>query len=312
VINATLGDATNVEVMDQPDLDNLEITDLGGGTLAGDTITWQLGTLPGNGGADSVTFKAAVKCMVPDPTGGADMPMPDLTEICNDSFWVTSTETGDLLPITLPDCLTVNRPVLNILKERITPDPILAGDTVEYRFTVCNEGSYEANNITITDTLDASLDEGTIYAPGSTSVVGSTTTWDISQIAAGTPGNPACSQPFLFSADVNSGTPGQTDICNEAFITDEDIYGPCAWEYPSFEVCFVSADTEWPGCDVGSKFPLPWLKDIPAPSGQTDDTGLTDTSIPLCLYQVVDPTAGTTVRLMKNAGSPDLIDIYYW
>jgi uncharacterized repeat protein (TIGR01451 family) len=326
VTNTGNGPATGVEVRDDPDLDNLEnfvINDNGDWEDA-DTILWQVGDI-GAGQSASVSFEATVRCWVPDPAGGADMPIPDLTQICNDDFNVESDQSGTVTG-PAPACLEVNRPVLTIAKAMVTTPPITAGDTVDYEITVCNEGSGTADTVVVYDMIDQTwliVPPAAIGQGGTWNGAAGRIEWTVATLAPGAPTSPVC-EILTYSIETDSSTPDQTQICNDASITEETTYLFCQWPFPAAaQDCFdvgggganelhknCCTDAEDP-CDRGSKFPLPWLKDIAAPPGQTDDTGLTDTTNPLCFYQVLQPTPGNTVRITKSTTVADTIDIFY-
>ena len=63
-------------------------------------------------------------------------------------------------------------------------------------------------------------------------------------------------------------------------------------------------------CDLSTIFPLQPLKDIADPPSETNDTGLLNTSNPLCFYKVEQP-AGNSVRITKNPTDGDMLDITY-
>jgi uncharacterized repeat protein (TIGR01451 family) len=252
----------------------------------------------------------------------------DGTQICNgDADWSIAMDEVGTVTKNSPGCLTVASPDLSASTKEIDPAslPAQAGSTIHYFVHVCNQGSGTATNVTVADTLDPSLDETTINAPGAT-VVGNTITWTIPTLGPGSVATPTC-QDLEFWADVRSGIAGGVQICNKATATSDEWIS-CARVFPTNPACFTTQGTaansllrEWcgappPPCDLTALWNPDldvYLPSIPAAPASIDDpeTGiLTDSSKPLAFYQVTSPADPKSVRCLKNTAG-QTVTVYY-
>ncbi|MDP2183608.1 MAG: hypothetical protein Q8K99_13710 [Actinomycetota bacterium] len=167
---ANAGDtaAKDVEIVDNYDEALVDIESTGGGTDDGDTITWDMGTLPA-GGSGSVTYTARVHSIVPST----------YNVVHNDA---TLLHDGD----EYPDDWDVDvdaAPILSILKEadKSNADP---GDQVTYTVSWFNDGNTAAENVTLDDVYDTTYVQSVVDAGGGDTSVPGTITWDIGTVAA--------------------------------------------------------------------------------------------------------------------------------
>jgi hypothetical protein len=191
---------------------------------------------------------------------------------------------------------------------------------------VCNQGPGTGSLVTVTDAIDTTnLDETTINAPGATSVLGNTITWDIMTLAPGSPGTPTC-QDLEFWVNVRSGVADGTEICNAASITSFE-WATCGSIFPTPAACFTTGGPtnqllrEWcaaidPPCDLTTIWDpdlAPYPLSLAAAPGSVDDpeTGiLADVSKQLVFYEVTNPLDPNAVRCLKNDVG-QTVTIYY-
>jgi uncharacterized repeat protein (TIGR01451 family) len=317
VDNTGASGATNVVVIASPDAVNLEnIQAQDGGLPTGSTISWIVGTL-NQGASATVHYTGVVRCKL-----ASGLPIADRTQICSNNYMVTSTETGDIQGNPIP-CLTVSRPVLTINKEILTQpvDKIHAGDTVDYRITVCNTGSTRGTNLRVYDTMNTTYlvtPPTTIGQGGTWNAGAGRIEWTIAQLSP----QPPC-QELTCSVQVSSTAPDYQSICDSGTIEAEDLYTSCAWPQPGqpiaeYPACFEVAPPDIPPnhllknccssaenpCNRGSKFPLTRERLIAQPPSTEIELGLTDTAQPLCFYQTERPTPGNSLTIIKNNATP--------
>jgi uncharacterized repeat protein (TIGR01451 family) len=233
---------------------------------------------------------------------------------------VTSIETGDQAG-TPPACLAVARPVLSISNSVNVPVPA-PGQNVDYTITISNPGTGTGNTIVVRDTIDkayfvvppVSIGQGGVW-------VDPYIEWTVASIP---PSSPPFNDVYLmYTVQIASLPPGGTPVCNNAGVTKEDGYERCLWTLPAaMPACFMACSdcgdllkaccTALP-CAIGSIFPLPPTKKVPGPPGKVIETGLTDTTNPLCFYQIVI-SPDVTMKVTKSTAAPpnpDELEINY-
>jgi uncharacterized repeat protein (TIGR01451 family) len=299
VNNPGTADTTNVIVTDTVDtahLQNVATTDPDG-SIAGSKITWTTGQTLTPSQSLVRSFTATVKCNVGSPAA----PITDGTQILNATF-DAECDQQPAIPGTPPTPLTVNRPVLTIAKTMNTASPT-AGQPVQYTITVTNTGSAPETGVVIRDTIDQTyLDPTTLNAPGGT-WVNPYIQWTLATV------NPGPNQ-IQYTIGIR-GTWLNERVCNSAVISSTGgVYGSCGWALPAaVQACFQGAANELlRSCTAPT--PLPPLKPIGPPPGQTTDTGVTNTSNPLCFYGVQQSTGPNTLKIVKSTVA-DTMDIYY-
>jgi uncharacterized repeat protein (TIGR01451 family) len=300
VNNPGTADTTNVIVTDTVDtahLQNVATLDPDG-SLAGSIITWTTGQTLTPGGSLSRSFTADVKCNAGTPPA----PIADGTQIPNATY-DADCDQSPAVPGTPPTPLTVNRPVLTIAKTMDTANPA-AGQPVAYTITVCNTGSAPETGVVIRDTVDQTwLDPTTLSAPGGT-WVDPYIQWTIASLATG-----PC-QTIQYNISLRGNWIDER-VCNSAVISSTGgVYASCGWALPAAaQACLSGAGNQLlKNCTAPT--PLPPVKVIPAPPGQTTDTGVTDTTNPLCFYGVQQSTGPNSLKITKSAVA-DTMDIYY-
>ncbi len=151
--------------------------------------------------------------------------------------------------------VTINVPKLSILKEQrllpngvFTTSPLVdiqAGDTVEYKLTVTNIGTFNAYDIVTTDLLNSDLSYAgvTNSTAGNVSELANTVTWTINT----GPISPSNSETLIFKVNVDVGPAPGTNVTNNAssiyksLVTNTNTLGPSlsntvAFNYNPIEV----------------------------------------------------------------------------
>jgi uncharacterized repeat protein (TIGR01451 family) len=311
--------ATNVAVTDNVDA-NVGNLSAPTGIVNGDRITWDQTPDPclasiAPGDSVFLQFAGTVSCTVADGT-----------PICKKDGAKSDTmnEAGEITK-TSPDCLTVAIPVFSASTKEIDPAsvPARAGSTIHYMIHACNEGSGTATNVVVTDTLDASVDETTINAPGAV-VAGNTITWTIPVLGPGAPGTPIC-QDIEFWMDVRAGVPEGTEICNVAVVSSDE-WTSCGMSFATNRPCFITEAMNelfrecclaaGPGCDLTAIWNpdlAPYPLSLPRAPGSVDDpeTGvLTNILKQLVFYGVTAPSSANSVRCTKQIAGQTVMVAY--
>jgi uncharacterized repeat protein (TIGR01451 family) len=301
--------ATNVVVVEvvDPSIEDLVAPT---GVMTGSTILWHRGS---DSRLASIAPDVSVALQF---TGTVRCEVADGTPICNeDTDWsVLMDGPGDITKNS-PDCLTVRIPDFSVSTKEIDPAslPATGGSTIHYQLQVCNQGSGTGTNVTVTDTLDTTLDETTINAPGAV-VAGNVITWTIATLGPGAIGTPTC-QALEFWVNVKAGVPMGAQICNEAHVTSDEWFA-CGRDFRTGEACFTPGSSnellrEWcatlsPPCDLAAIWNPdldPYPLGLTGPPGSIDDpeTGiLTNSARPLVFYEVTEPPGSNTVRCTKK------------
>jgi hypothetical protein len=230
---------------------------------------------------------------------------------------------GDISNGNQPTCADppVCLPQFSDATKTVTDDDggdLLSGDSVTVGITFSNTGCLDATGVRVTDDVDETYYTNIDPSGSGGTYDGDVITWDI--VALSTTDPPVT---LTFTANIR-GNPGDL-ACNQASITCNE-WGACAppCEVYSDRPCpqigtgplpnnlLKNCCTGFP-CDLaGMPWPPPQLKPIQSPPNQTTDTGLiTDLAHPLCFYQVEQPTPGNTVKISKDTGDADTIDIQY-
>ena len=141
--------------------------------------------------------------------------------------------------------------------------------------------------------------------------------WTIPQLSP----QPPC-QELTCSVQVSTSAADHQSICDSATVEAEDLYTSCAWQQPGqpiaqYRACFEVAPADSPNhllksccssaenpCDRGAKFPLAIDRQILQSPATEIETGLTDTSQPLCFYQTERPSPGNSLKVIKNTATP--------
>jgi uncharacterized repeat protein (TIGR01451 family) len=293
---------TGVEIRDDVDvfnLDNFVIPDPDGSWLDADTVRWVIGDLP-IGGNIQRSFSAAVKGLVGTPPA----PVADGTPICNDTYSAASDETGTVSG-TPPQCLAVGTAILSIAKAIVTEEP-QAGQPIDYEISVCNTGSVPETGVVVRDTPDPTGLETPPLEPGGGIWIDppGVIEWTIGTL------NPGPCTTLTCSFTIKDTWLG-SEIGNAAAITETSgLYHTFGWELPPPAQVTVQPPPNYLFKSCQGVFPLPPFEPIDFPPGQTADTGVTDTSNPLCFYQVQLSISPNSVRIVKSTVA-DTMDIYY-
>lgn len=175
-VTARDGNVNNIQLVDQ--LQAVNVVDVidplnGVHDTVNDTITWDLGTLMQDASA-SEDWIGQVAC---DAVDGA---------VFMDTATATSTD-GPAGTDFLEGM--VQAPVLSVRKVADPNDQVAPGGTVTFTITVENTGSAPADGVTVTDTIDADLDWGSLTIGGggvSDGMMPPTITWDLGTIGPAT------------------------------------------------------------------------------------------------------------------------------
>jgi len=154
--------ARNVVVTDVVDNRLTAIVAETGGTLTGQTVTWNVASIA-SGMPVTLTFRARV--VFPLPNGTI---IPNQANAALGMVVVASDDPGTPAANDPTNLLVQSRPILTVTKavtNVTTPGPVFRpGNRIAYDITVRNSGSENATNVVLTDPLDArltSIDVGT-------------------------------------------------------------------------------------------------------------------------------------------------------
>ncbi|MCB9642977.1 MAG: DUF11 domain-containing protein [Myxococcales bacterium] len=204
----------NVVITDAVPAQLTQIQPGNGGTLAGNTITWNPTNTPALANLNPndeirLTFTARVQANLPDGTVIANQASVNATGIPAQNSDDPSTPTpADPTRITVrsrPDLTTSTKEVRDVNGGQLLP-----GETVSYTIAVKNTGNVAATNVVITDVVDANL-ENIVPANGGV-LAGNTITWNLPSVING------AEVRLTFTARVKSPIPDKTKISNQANI----------------------------------------------------------------------------------------------
>jgi uncharacterized repeat protein (TIGR01451 family)/fimbrial isopeptide formation D2 family protein len=145
-------DLTNVYIVDDYPEEYLTISDTGGATDGGTTLTWTIGDLA-IGGTGTVSYTAAIRDTAP-----ANVDIINIATIYSDQ---TDPKEDDAVTLIPP--VEETNPILQITKD-VNVEYANPGDTVDYTVVVTNVGDATAINVILTDVLP----EGLTYPEGGT------------------------------------------------------------------------------------------------------------------------------------------------
>ncbi|TET89464.1 MAG: DUF11 domain-containing protein [Methanomassiliicoccales archaeon] len=205
--NIGTGNATNVWVNDTiPAETTLEATNPAYTSSSGDTYIWDLGTVKA-GGEGTITITVSVDAYTEDGKLLRNWATLDYSD-ANGNPYAQMKDYADVV---------VTAPVMTIKKVASvsTADP---GDYYNYTITYKNEGTGEATNVWINDTIpaDTTFIEST---PNYYSVSGDTYTWFFSSVGAGTGGE------IHIKVQVDIGTEDGALLRNEVTLDYSDANG---------------------------------------------------------------------------------------
>jgi uncharacterized repeat protein (TIGR01451 family) len=145
-------DLTNVYIVDDYPEQYLSISNTGGATNSGTTLTWTIGNLP-IGQTGTVTYTAAIRATTP-----ANVDIINVATIYSDQTDPKSDDAKTVIPPTVE-----KNPILKITKD-VNVAFANPEDTVTYTVVVSNVGDATAINVVMTDVLP----EGLTYPEGGT------------------------------------------------------------------------------------------------------------------------------------------------
>jgi len=173
-------------------------------TVTGNTVTWNLGTVPGNS-TRTLTFK--VTASGPFPACAITVVKNVAQVTTNEEGTRTSNETR----------VTVRRPCSNLtLRKAANQTAVVAGNAITYTLTYGNTGTAPATNTTITEVVPA----GTTFVSCSDSCTRSanTVTWNVGTV------NPNATGSVSLTVRVNDNIDA-CEICNVATIASASQTG---------------------------------------------------------------------------------------
>ncbi|MFD2033961.1 hypothetical protein ACFSKL_04110, partial [Belliella marina] len=204
VSNAGPSDAQDVTVTDVLPAGTGFVSATNGGTEAGGTVTWNLGTLAAG---ESVTVDLVLSTSPSLAVG---------TSISNIAVVDSPTDEDGPKESDPEDVDVETEAALNITKTA-TSATVVAGENISYTITVSNAGPSDAQDVTITDVLPAGT--GFVSADNGGTETGGTVTWNLGTMAAG------ASMELTLVLSTESSLVAGTTISNIAVVdspTDED------------------------------------------------------------------------------------------
>ncbi len=163
-------------------------------SIAGNVITWNLGTL-GSGAGGSITVNTTVSI-------GA------LSSVTNQAQISTTTPGDDPGDNTSTTTTTILSP--NVTIQKTGPATAVTGSTISYNLSYRNTGTAAAANVTVVDTLPTSLSYVSA-SPAPASVSGQTITWNLGSLAAGASGT--------ITLNATVGTSAPSSVTNQVQIS---------------------------------------------------------------------------------------------
>ncbi len=209
VSNAGNATATSVTVTDDPDeawvasVDNIS----GGGTYAGGTILWSVGSLT-PGASSTVTYDATLASAGDFPAGTTTVPNTATASSAEDGP-VSDAESVDVVAAA---ALAIDKLVLGY--SDLDADGVLSpGDLVSYQVTVSNSGNADATGVALTDDPDESWVVAVANISGGGSYDGDLISWSLGTLA---PAGSATVSYDVFLADAGVFPDGSTSVDNTA------------------------------------------------------------------------------------------------
>jgi uncharacterized repeat protein (TIGR01451 family) len=234
VTNVGPDTATDVRIIDTLDPNTIYVSsDLPCTEGPVGTITCELGNMAAN---DVVTVEITVYVALTAPTAGTDTgpDCPGTEDVCNTAVVLTDSLELDPSDNTAEVATDVVIPTVSadieLTKIDITAEPIEPGDDVIYQITVENNGSGDANDVVVYETLDPNM----IYVndTGGCTVTGGGTQLEcaLGTIASGN------SVTFNVLVTISMGAPlggnvqdgdcpGTEDVCNSAIVATSSSDG---------------------------------------------------------------------------------------
>ena len=171
--NNGTGGATAVVVTDAVPANTTFVSATAGGTLAGGTVTWSIGSLAA-GASGSVQMVVR-----------ANSPLANGTTITNGTYAVDCAETAAIAGAAVTTTVT-SAPVL-ALSASDAPDPVTAGANITYTLTLSNSGNMNASATVVTVGVPSNTTFVSATAGGTHSA--GTVTWNVGALAAGGSGS---------------------------------------------------------------------------------------------------------------------------
>jgi len=225
VPNAGDANATNVVITDAVDTTDLDqITPANGGTLTGGTITWNLASIATASSA-TVQFTARVKPATANGTSISNQAQVTSTELTtpqlsDDPSTAAAHDPTIVKVSSLPDLSTSTKTVAVV--GQTEPGLVRPGDTLRYTITVINSGTGYADNVVVTDALDANL--ANAQGSNGVGVTGGALTWTSAAVAALSHVAPGAANAvtLTFTAQVAATATDGTVIKNQGVLTSDE------------------------------------------------------------------------------------------
>lgn len=200
--NTSEVEADDFTIIDDYPQNLVTVTDAGGATDDGDTLTWLI-TEPLAPGA-SRTVSYTVLANGPDAADGVNI----VNTVTIPEFEVEDTETVVIGPDVVPSSMSIAKTA-----NRGTVEP---GGFITYTISYTNTGEETINNFTIVDDYPENL--VTVTDPNGGVVAGGVITWTINVPLA-----PGQTRSFNYLVRANDNLPDGTDIPNVATIVEYDV-----------------------------------------------------------------------------------------
>ncbi|MGE3488948.1 MAG: MBG domain-containing protein [Vicinamibacterales bacterium] len=204
--NTGNADAANFAISDVLPARTTFASATGGGTNAGNTVTWSLGTLAA-GASSSVTVTVTLDAVFPAGT----------TTLSNVAVYATPDVPACTSGCTTPPVTTtvMAAPVLTVTKS-VSAATALPGGSLVYTIGYSNTGDADATNVSLSDVLPARTTFASLTGPGAHAA--GTVTWNIGTVAVGDSGS--VSVTVTLDAAFPNGT---TTLSNAAVYTTPDV-----------------------------------------------------------------------------------------
>ncbi len=183
-----------------------------GGTVAGQKITWDVGTLQKGGAIVTLSFTGKLAAIVPQ-----NQPIAAQASLTGDGLGAPALSDDPLLPGKADPTVfkVTSAPILATSTKAyidLNGGQVQGGDQIQFKVTLTNTGNAPATGVTVSDTLAAQLTQ-VVVTGGSFDAVSRVAKWPVANIDPGKPVDVA------LTAVVDKTTASGTTVSNSADIT---------------------------------------------------------------------------------------------